>query len=296
MINIFFRRHIFCNCTIIFSLFFSLSPCAANAEWVEEIADLEPGLLYESNINRSSFDSDKRSDTAFIPSISLGRYNQLTDSARLRATVDLEFGQYNNFKLLNYSRAGITLAIRQKIGFGSYAPWLRPHLSAGYMDVSSDNRDSYLYEAGLHAGKQLISGLDGRVGYVYNLRDGKAEVFDQRSYTISIETGYIFTNRILLTAGYFYRDGDFDSAYTYYNASKVYDGEYVKHKIADNTFGENFYIYRAVGKTNTISLIASYSVLNNHGSLNIGYQRQDGKADTLDYSNSIVSVSFIYSF
>ena len=296
MIRLFFSRHTSIYYGIIFFISIFSFADIANAEWVERITDLEGGLLYESNINRSSFDSDKRSDTAFIPSVSLGRYNQLTDSTRLRATVDFEFGQYNNFKMLNYNKAGITLAIRQKMGFGSDAPWLRPHFSAGYTDVSSDNRDSYLYEAGLRVGKQLTPELDGRIGYVYNLRDGKTDVFDQRGYTLSIEGSYILTNRMLLTGGYSYWYGDFDSAYTYNNITRISASEDVKAITTDNAFGEQFCIYRLAGKANTISLLASYSFFDGHGSLNVGYQQQNGKAYYLDYLNSIIRVSFIYSF
>jgi hypothetical protein len=296
MIHLFFPGYRSVHRIIIFFISIFSFAGTADAEWVEWIADLEGGILNESNINRSSFDSDKRSDAAFIPSASLGRYNQLTDSTRLRATVDFEGGQYNNYKPLNYNRAGITLSLRQKIGFGSDAPWLRPHLSAAYMDVGSDIRDSYLYEAGLRLGKRLTPEFDGRIGYVYNVRDGKSDVFDQRGYILSIEGGYIITNRFLLTGGYSYWYGDFDSAYTYKNISHVTAGEEIKAMTTDYAFNEKFWIYKLEGKANIISIMASYSLLNGHGSLNVGYQQQSGKAYTLEYLNSIVRASFIYSF
>lgn len=263
----------------------------ANAEWVEWIADAEVGLLNYSNINRSAFDSDKRDDSAFIPAISLGRYNQLTDSTRLRATADFEAGLYNKFELLNYSKAGAALAVRQKLGFGSDASWLRPHFSVEYMDVGEDIRDSLLYEAGVHIGKQLMPRLDGQIGYIYTLRDGKNDVFDQKGHTLSLEMGYMLIDRLLLTAGYFYRYGDFDSAYSPYNYTQTCDAQAIT-----KAFTDYFYTYRLAGRTNTIAVAASYSLLNGHGSLNIGYQRDDGKANALDYVDDIVRASFIYSY
>jgi hypothetical protein len=278
----------------------------ARAEWAEWIADAELGAVYYDNINRSYFASDKRADTALAPSVSLGRYNQLTDSTRLRATADVEAALQSEFESLNYVRAGVTLAMQQKLSFGADAAWLKPRLFAAYTDVGEDTRDGWLYEAGVSAGQRLTPRLDGRIGYIYSSRDGRegevsvagigTDVFDQKGHTLSIDAAYLLTGRLLLTGGYAFRSGDFDSSCTPDNVSDVLAWGGVDAITVDDAFTEDFCVYRVSGTTNSVSIDASYSLFGGHGSLNMGYQRNYGEADSVEYESSMVRVSLIYSY
>jgi hypothetical protein len=288
------------------SFFVLASPRPLRAEWVEWIADVEIGAEYYSNINRSSFQSDEREDSLYSASVSVGRYNQIADATRLRATFEASAGLHGSYDLLDFYKAGATLSIRQKIGFGADAPWLKPYISAAYMDVGDDARDSRLYEAGLRLGKRLTDRIDANIGYAFESRDGSSgsvkfagyddQVYDQETHAISAEASYILMDRVLLTGVYTYRNGDFDSSCTPANYTWVLARETVTALTADDAFTENYCVYRLEGSINSVSIDAGYSIFNGHGSVNIGYQVNDGKADFYDYQTSIVRGSFMYSY
>ncbi len=290
----------------ILCLSFLLTPAYdVQAEWVEWIADAGIGMEYGTNINRSSYDSDQREDFSVIPSISVGRYNQLSDSTRLRATLDIEGGVYKTYDLLNYGKAGINLSVRQKLGFGADAPWLKPHLSVSYADFSEDTRDSSIYEAGISLGKHLTDRLTGQIWYSYSTRNGKdgevsfnmpTDVFDQKVHAYAIEASYVVTDRVLVTGGYALRTGDFDSSCTPTNFSWVLQKEDVLAATSDDAYTEDYCVYRLSGDMRSYSIDASYSLFAGHGSINAGYQLNQGKASELDYTGSAVRFSFIYNY
>ncbi len=303
------RRHGSRHLLTLFLISFSLSfvnPSGAAAEWVEWIADAEAGLVYDSNINRSAFANNEKNDTALVPSASFGRVYQLDDATRVRASADFEASVYDKYDLLNYWKAGASLAVRHKMGLGPDVPWVQGRLAAARMDVRDDMRDSNLYSAALIAGKRFSERLDARIGYAYDVRDGKngpvssptipTDVFDQRSQTFSLDGGYALAERVLLTAGYAYRHGDFDSSCDGENIAAVLAGEDVKALAKESAFRESFCVYRLTGRVHSISFSASYSVLKGHGSLNLGIQRAYGKSRSLDYESSIVKAGFVYSY
>lgn len=290
---------------IIFLSFLLIPAYDARAEWVEWIADAGLGIEYGTNINRSSYDSDQREDASIIPSVSLGRYNQLSDSTRLRATLDIEGGLYGTYDLLNYGKAGLNLSARQKLGFGADAPWLRPHLSFSYVDFSEDTRDSSLYEAGISLGKHLTERLTGQIWYSYSVRNGKdgevsfgmpTDVFDQKVHAYSIEASYVVTDLVLVTGSYALSTGDFDSSCTPTNFSWVLQKEDVLAATSDDAYTENYCVYRLSGHVSSYSVDASYALFAGHGSVNIGYQLNQGKADELQYTSSAVRFNFMYNY
>jgi len=279
----------------------------SKAEWVEWIADAEVCFTYNDNINRSLFNDERTSNTAHSSYVSLGRYKQLTDSTRLRVTTDLEIGTYNKFELLNYSSAGVTLALRHKLGIGPNVPWLGAHVSATTMNVRDNVRDSSLYNLGLQVGKRFSPRFDGEIKYEYKLRDGEdgeitmknimhgidTDVFDQKSHTLSFIANYLASRKVLMTVGYSYRDGDFDSNCSLGNFETVWHEEKVHATTSDKVFGG--LVYRLEGGAHVLSLGASYA-LGGHASLNLGFQRQEGKGNTFRWKSSIVHASFIYSY
>ena len=164
--------------------------------------------------------------------------------------------------------------------------------------------DSKIYDIGVRSGKRFTPRLDASIGYDFHYRDGRdtgigaappigTDVFDQSNHTISGNLNYLVTNKLLLSAGYAYLNGDFDSACTVANVGTVLANEDVKAIILDNVFGGC--VYRLDGDVNILSLNLSYA-LNNHASLNIGYTHRDGEADFLEYESSIVQASFNYSY
>ncbi|NOY66482.1 MAG: hypothetical protein GXP13_03615 [Gammaproteobacteria bacterium] len=279
----------------------------ARAEWVEWIADAEVGLLYNDNLSQSFFESDERSDSAFLPSTALGRYYQLTDTTRLRLTANFWGRAYNTFDRLNSITGGVTAGVRHKFGFGPDVPWIRADAYVGYRDVRDDARDGVLYTMGLRVGKRFTPRLDGSLGYAYSVRNGgdgevtmkntmfgtSAEVFDQKTQALSLEANFLITRDVLLTAGYSYQYGDFDSMCSAANFETVWASEDVKAVSVDGVFGG--FVYRIRGTRSISSLNLSYA-LSGHASLNLGYQYQSGKGDAFGYNSSIVQAVFMYRY
>lgn len=277
----------------------------ASAEWVEWIADAETGVKAHKNLNRSSFADDEREDSEYFFGLSLGRYNQLADSTRLRLTADLDAGFFGRYGLLDYRKAGLSLSLRQKLAFGRDAAWVKPNMYAAYLDADDDARDSVLYGAGVQFGKRLAERLYGSVGYIYEARDGEAgdaipglasDVFDQESRTVSIEASYALTERVLLTGGYAYRSGEFDSSCTPTNFVEALERADISAMVVDDAYSWNFCTYKVFGAINTFSMDASYSLFKGHGSINLGYEMNEGVSDDLSYSSSAVRALFMYSY
>jgi len=281
----------------------------ASAEWGEWIADAELGVLHNDNINQSLLEFDERSDSVFLPSIALGRYYQLMDTTRLRLTANSWGRAHKTFDRLNSITSGITVGMVHKFGLGSEVPWIRADAYVGYMDVRDDVRDGMHYTMDLRVGKRFTPRLNGSLGYEYSLRDGgdgevtmkntmhgiDTDVYDQKKQTLSLEANYLITNYTMLTAGYSYRYGDFDSACTPDNFEILWPTvEKDVEAIASDKVFDGF-VYRLKGWTNVWSLNLSYA-LSGHASLNLGYQYKKGELDDLSYTNSIVQAVFMYRY
>ena len=66
--------------------------------------------------------------------------------------------------------------------------------------------------------------------------------------------------------------------------------------IVDDAYSWNFCTYKVFGVINTFSMDASYSLFKGHGSINLGYEMNEGEADDLSYSGSAVRALFMYSY
>ncbi|GMR18317.1 MAG: hypothetical protein BMS9Abin33_0724 [Gammaproteobacteria bacterium] len=287
------------------TLLWAIQP--ANAEWVEWIADAELGVQRNNNISQSFFESDKKSDSVFLPSVALGRYYQLMDTTRLSLTANSWVRTHKTYDRLNSITSGITVGVRHKFGIGPEVPWIRADAYAGYRDVRDDVRDGMQYTMSLRMGKRFTPRLDGSLGYVYSLRDGgngeptmknamfgiSTEVFDQENQTLLLETNFLITRDVLLTAGYSYLYGDFDSFCSAANFDAVWAVEDVKAVAVDNVF--DGFVYRIRGTRTISSLNLSYA-LSGHASLNLGYLYQSVKGDVLGYNSSIAQTTFMYRY
>lgn len=279
----------------------------ASAEGAEWIADAEAGLLYNDNLTQSFFKSYEIGDPAFLLSMALGRYYQLTDTTRLSFTVNSWGRAHKTFDGLNSITSGITAGVKHKYGLGPDVPWIRADAYAGYMDVRDDARKGMQYTMGLRMGKRFSPRFDGSLGYVYSLRDGGdgevgmknimhgigTDVYDQTNQMLSLEVNYMITRDALLTAGYSYQTGEFDSTCSVADFETVWDAEEVRGVTADKVFGG--LAYRIRGIRNIASLNFSYA-LSRHTSLNLVYKYQSGKGDVLSYQSSIVHAAFMYRY
>jgi len=281
----------------------SCTSMLSHAEWTDWV--LEPTVEFrnESNLNLSSFSSDEESDNVLLLALEGGRYYQLGDRSRLRLSADLEVERYDEFDLLNSVAISGKLGLIHKLGVGLKAAWISPYLTYGYMDVKEDIRSGSFGDLGIAAGKHFTERFDMYASLEYSKSNGKpgkqivptisSDVFDQNHWTASLQGNFLLTNRLLLLGAIRHFDGDFISACTTGNVGTVLAVEDVKAITADAVFGGC--VYRLDGDGNSASLDLSYAT-GRHSSLNIGADYLTGKADVLEYKNTVFRASFIYSY
>jgi hypothetical protein len=156
----------------------------SHAAWVEWIADAEIDYSFHDNINNSVFDSAKEDEHIFTPYFSLGRIYQLTNFTRLFATVDVAGQIHLDFSRLNNISAGPAVAIRHKLGLGPFVPWVRAEATAALIESRSELRDGQIYTLGVQIGKRFHERVDAMIGYIYDHRD----VSDSYEHTHMMET------------------------------------------------------------------------------------------------------------
>lgn len=171
------------------------------------------------------------------------------------------------------------------------------------MDVKDDIRSGNFADIGIAAGKRLTDRFDMSGSLEYSKSNGKpgvqivppisSDVFDQNRWTATIEGNFLLTNRLILLGALKHYDGDFVSACTKGNVGTVLELEDVQAITADAVFGGC--VYRLDGDGNSASLDLSYAI-GRHSSLNIGAEYLAGKADVLEYDNTIIRASFMYSY
>ena len=218
----------------------------AAAEWVDWIADASVSFEYNDNLNVSAFDSDEESDLSWHPVAALGRTYQLTDRTRLSLTGEVGGEIYHDFNRLNSVEGGGRLALFHKFGLGN-APWLRASFFGGYRDVGDSKRSGSRFEVGLTAGKRFHPRFDASLSYLFTDRSGRdgevavptigTDVFDQQYHQLTLTGNFLALPRLLVTAGYTFRYGDFDSACTGANVGRVLAWENVKAIALDGAGG-----------------------------------------------------------
>ena len=304
-------------------------PRFTNAEWVDKIFDGEVVTTYDDNITNAFSDSDEKNEIMFDPSISLGRYYQLGNFTRIRATADIKGNIHDRFNRLNSVFVGATLAASYKMGLGLYKPWLRVHSSGGYLEVNDDLRDSVIFETGLTIGKRIHERVDVQAGYTYDFREGRGNtsknldlfgsvfpntnghghsdhvqkfamfsdisgsVFDQAGHKLSILSNFLVTNKILISLGYSIRHGDITSTNNGQNSMEVWDD--IRAITLDNSYNKPLSTYKIRSTIQEISLGMTYA-LSGHTSLNLNYNYTDGNASGQSYFANILNIGFNYSF
>ncbi len=306
----------YCISTIFVPLLLLSSASQAEMEWGEWILDPSLQWQYQDNLNYSAFSEDELSDNLLQLEIITGRILQLTDFTRARFTVGVQTSFYQDFDDLNNSSVTAGVSVQHKFGTGLEKPWVRPELFYTYANYSDSIRSDSLLQGGtadlrtgdtltvgIMAGKRVNDRLDINASVHYHDRDGRSgpvvapgistDVFDQQGWTLGLNGNYLLTSRWLLSAGYKYYNGDMDSSCTPDNVGKVFENATVNAITLDNVFGGC--VYKLDGRANMLSLDLGYAI-GQHSSLNLGVRYQAGSADDLDYSNTSVQASYMYSY
>jgi len=286
-------------CCLITLLFSS----SANAEWVEWVFDASQRFEWNNNINRSAFADDSEEDMTTTTNISMGRFNQLTPTLRIRTTFDLKQEFHENYDELDRFEWGASVSARKKFGVGRMRPWLSTFLSARELNVHDDQRDGEFYTGGFLFGKTLSDRTDFFIRAEYQKRDGDkgpsadpaldSDVFDQERFVGTVGFSFIITPSLLVSGSYEYMDGEIDSACTVPNVIIVGMNEELNAITTDPVFGGC--IYRLDADSNSLSADMSYA-FDGHTSINLGYRYQKGEASKLEYKNNIINLSVNYSY
>jgi hypothetical protein len=271
----------------------------ASAAW---IADVDAGLLHDSNLNNAELKRDIRSDHAVTASLSAGQFVQLDRDHSLTVTADVKSEIYHRFSGMNNIAAGATLGLRRKLGVGAAAPWLRLSGSAARLDFNEDVRDGWLFRTGLSAGKRFAQRWDLQAEYSFEKRTADhatavsrtlpGDVFDLESQAAAIDVRYSLTGKTLFFVGYTWRDGDVVS--TSAPNAKIFSTSTALAR--DPVFGADARAYKLDAITRTVSVGISQAV-SARSALNVSYQRQmtHGAGDN-NYFKNVFGATYAHSF
>lgn len=273
----------------------------------DPVLDATLETRHDDNLPFAVAPADVESDTALAARAAGGLYFQLSDSIGLTTTVDLRGEHYFEFEGLDHVAAGLSAALRGKLGLGAEAPWWR--LSAGFsaVDYDFDPRDGLEYRAGVRAGRRLGERLAVEIGYDFERRRAHAvrdipfvvtvfglggAAFDGDVHAFSFVATYDWSERLALQAGYARRMGDVC-------ATTRIDPEILEYSTAvtpDPVFGFDRYAYRLDVDTDVFTARMSYA-LSDHLALSASYERRDAHSSgSIAYSSNVGGLALLYRY
>lgn len=114
-------------------------------------------MRHDNNLGNAQAASDVVSDSALVTALAAGQRIQLNDSDSLILQGQLRDESFNHFHGMSNLALGASLALRQKFGLGSYAPWLRWEVSSQRLNYRDEVRDGWLHQVGLRAGQRIAA-------------------------------------------------------------------------------------------------------------------------------------------
>jgi hypothetical protein len=291
-----------CNLLGIAAVALACSATRASAEWVDWILDANAAWEFTNNLNNSSFDEDEEHDHTYFVGVEGGRVYQLTDRTRLSLSATFLGELHHNFDDLDSYEPGGRISLFHKFGVGN-APWLRPFFWGGYKGVREDDRSGGRFEVGLAAGKRFTPRADLALSYRYTYRDGgngpvanpavRTDVFDQQFHLVTLSGNFLVLEPLLVTVGYTFRYGDFDSACSSENVATVFRKADVKAIALDGVFGGCVYRLKGAGHAPFVNF--SWGITDRI-SLDAGYRFQFGKAQQLDYNSHTTRLTVLFRY
>ena len=118
-------------------------------------------------------------------------------------------------------------------------------------------------------------------------------VFDQEYHLFTLSGNYLLLEPLLLTAGYTFRLGDFDSACTTENFGTVLARADVEAVTLDSVFGGCVYRLDGTGSAAFVNFSWGFT---NRISLDLGYRFYYGKADDLDYFSNTARLTALFRY
>jgi len=289
------------GCALVALVAVPLAAAPAAAEWVEWIADAELDARFDSNQNQALKGSEQEWDLTFLPTLAGGRVYQLGERTRLAAVAEVSGEIHSRFDELNAVAGEGRLSLSHKLGLGD-APWVRVFTGGGYQHVETAQRRGTRFEVGAELGKRLSPRLDARLSYRYERRTGKRgpravaglpdDVFDQQGHAVAIEGSFLASERLVVTAGFGYRRGDFDANLRTGRMELLAETK-VEAVARDEVFGG--WVYRIEG--NAYAPFASLSWgLSDRWSLDTGYRFRYAEGHGQSYRSHAATVSVLFRY
>ena len=274
-------------------------PLPAAATWFLEG---EAGVVHETNVGLAQNARDVKSDTALVTALSAGRLFVLDDRNLLSLAADLSGSGSAELSGLSNFTVGMTPAFRSKFGLGPGAPWLKLWGSGARLTFEDPVRDGWRVRVGAGVGKRFGERWDVRLDYVFEDRTADhhrrastrlpGDVFDTTSHTYSGRVDFLLNETVSLFAGYAWREGDVVST-TRRNATIFTNSTALT---PDRAFGPDFFAYKIDATVHILSVGMSLA-LNEHASLNLGYERQIGLGrGGLDYENNVFRAGVLFAY
>ena len=272
--------------------------CAtARAEW---IADVDAGVLHDSNLNNT--ERGRVSDSALLAVLIAGQRVQFTRDVSLTATAEFRGEAYRHITGMDNVSAGVTLALRRKLGLGAAAPWIRLDASATRLVYEVDVRDGWLYRSSIAAGQRFAQHWELAARYGFEARTGDhgtavvrgipGDAFDLRNQSAAFDVRYSPSDTTLLFAAYGWRYGDVVS--TSAPSRKIFGASSAITR--DRAFGNDTFAYRLDGVSHLFSAGVSQAI-GSSTAVSLSYQYQITHADADNrYVKNVLAATYSHRF
>ena len=269
----------------------------ARADW---IVDVDAGVLHDSNLNNA--ERGRVSDSALSALLIAGQRVQLTRDLSLTATAEFRGEAYRHVNGMDNISAGVSLALRRKLGLGAAVPWLRLDASAARLEYDVDVRDGWIYRASLAAGQRFAQQweLQARYGLEARTADQATAVvrgipgnaFELRNHGAALDVRYSPNDMTLLFAAYGWRHGDVVSTST--PSRKIFGASSAITR--DPAFGSDTFAYRLDGVSHLFSVGVSQAI-GSSAALSLSYQHQITHAEGDNrYIKNVLAATYSHRF
>jgi hypothetical protein len=245
-------------------------------------------MTYHSNLSHAYSEPDRKMDFALNPYVYLGNYFQLTESSQIFMVMDVYGNIYEKYHGLDNSVARVSLGFRQKMGLGSFVPWISLQGGTGNIWAREQERSGFLANGEISLGKRILERLDLSGGYEYQRSRTHNAVFEKNDHLLHLKVNFLLVDNMALSASYRFVMGNY---VVYHNAiaNNNYYYYYPANKLELDTFGNSMEVEKERALLHGLSLDIIFNLESNF-SLNlglVGYRAESSKYSYWDYSAKI---------
>jgi hypothetical protein len=262
-------------CRIAVAIAWVLASGPGLAQWS---LDADLALRHDNNLANARLPVDIVEDDIVAATLTASHFIPIERGLSVLWQGHVAGERYAKTRGLDNIAAGATVAVRQKWGWGAFAPWGSLSWSSSRAAYAVSTRNGWLHRAALSFGKRVHERLDLSASLAYEARTARAllerrpgisgDVFSTRARMLGLDAGYAIDSKLVLNAAGRIRRGDVVSTTlpnrTIFNASSAI--------AADEVFGPAAIAYRLTGTTYGLELDLGYT-LSTRSQLTAGVQR-----------------------